>query len=159
MMRRFRVWRGLPRDQKQIVLTAWLLFPLLIIGLKLWGYGRLQARLQRWVPAHAAARAETAPSSHATVITAREIGRAVNIAARYSLLPARCLSRSMMLWWLLHRRGVAAELRIGVRKGAQGFEAHAWVEQQGFVLNDSQDVKNRFAVFDTDMAAAAVFRS
>ena len=42
-----------------------------------------------------------------------------------------------MLWWLLRRRGIAAELRIGARKEFERFEAHAWVEVDSAVLNDA----------------------
>jgi len=37
---------------------------------------------------------------------------------------------------------------IGVRKATGRFEAHAWVELRGVVLNDSADVRERFAAFD-----------
>jgi hypothetical protein len=48
---------------------------------------------------------------------------------------------------LLRRRGIAGDLRIGVRKEAGRFEAHAWVELGGRVLNDNEDVGERFAAF------------
>ena len=41
-----------------------------------------------------------------------------------------CLVRSLALTRLLRSRGIAAELRIGV-KTADGFHAHAWVEVAG----------------------------
>jgi hypothetical protein len=63
------------------------------------------------------------------------------------LYRATCLPRSLALWWLLRRRGIAADLRIGVRKEGGRFEAHAWTEWRGTVLNDGDDVGERFAVF------------
>ena len=53
----------------------------------------------------------------------------------------------MLLWWLLRRRGMESELRIGVRKKAEVLEAHAWVEYQGCVLNDRSDVDQHFSPF------------
>ena len=36
---------------------------------------------------------------------------------------------------MLRRRGMNPELRIGARKEAERFEAHAWVELDGAVLD------------------------
>jgi hypothetical protein len=46
-----------------------------------------------------------------------------------------CLPKAMALFTLLRRRGVAAELCIGVRK--YPFGAHAWVEHQGRPLDQA----------------------
>jgi Transglutaminase-like superfamily len=43
----------------------------------------------------------------------------------------RCLIRSLVVLRLLHRRGIPAQLVVGVRDDA-GFGAHAWVEHGGF---------------------------
>ncbi len=76
---------------------------------------------------------------------ARSLARMVNAAARYGPYRAPCLERSLALWWLLRRRGIAADLRIGVRKAAGEFEAHAWVELEGAVINDRADIATLFA--------------
>ena len=59
-----------------------------------------------------------------------------------------CLARSLTLCALLERRGERPALRFGVpRDDAQEpFEAHAWVELDGEVLNDTVDVRERFAL-------------
>lgn len=74
--------------------------------------------------------------------------RMVGAAARYSFFPANCLNRSLVLWCLLRRLGVDADLRIGVRKNEGRFEAHAWVEWLGKASNDSAPMGERFAAFD-----------
>ena len=60
----------------------------------------------------------------------------------------------MVLWWLLRRAGIAGELHIGGRKSGPRFEAHAWVELEGKVLNDSADVHIHYARFDAPIAAS-----
>lgn len=67
-----------------------------------------------------------------------------------------CLPQSLVLWHLLRRRGLPAELRIGVRKADGDFTAHAWVEYGGQVINDTPDVAQRFAMVDlpTSLAGA-----
>src|SRR5581483_11465170 len=51
-----------------------------------------------------------------------------------AILPtdSRCLMRSLVLLVLLNRRGIPAELVIGVKSGGEDeFGAHAWVELEG----------------------------
>ena len=64
---------------------------------------------------------------------------------RYSPLPGNCLSRSLVLWWQLRRRGLAPALRLGASLAGGTFAAHAWVEYDGQALNDSPDVIERYA--------------
>ena len=78
---------------------------------------------------------------------ARALARLVQGAAAWSLHRPTCLHRSLTLWWLLRRQGIASELRIGVRMQEGRFEAHAWVEYKGVALNDGLDVGSRFAAF------------
>lgn len=62
---------------------------------------------------------------------AQRIARLVAIASRHGPYGATCLRQSLALWWLLRRRGMGAELRIGVRKDGPELRAHAWVEHEG----------------------------
>ena len=59
-----------------------------------------------------------------------------------------CLEQSLVLLWLLRRRGIPAELRIGARKDANRFEAHAWVEFEGAILNDVGNEHLHFVPFE-----------
>ncbi len=73
--------------------------------------------------------------------------RMVRLATRYQPLFNNCLRQSLVLWWLLHRQGIASNLRIGVQRDQNKFQAHAWLEYNGFPLNEQQDVQQRFATF------------
>jgi hypothetical protein len=68
---------------------------------------------------------------------ARALERRVSAAARHLPLVTNCLDQSMTLWWMLRRRGIAGELRIGARKEETRFEAHAWVELGAAFLDTS----------------------
>ncbi len=48
----------------------------------------------------------------------------------------RCLSRSLAMRVLLRRKGIEADLKIGVSLRSGAMEAHAWLEKDGRVLND-----------------------
>ena len=53
-------------------------------------------------------------------------------------LRARCLTRSLTLQAILARHGVLAQLRVGVAREGSQLLAHAWLELDGTVLNESQ---------------------
>lgn len=78
--------------------------------------------------------------------TARRICTAVDRAATYYYKRAWCLQRSATTVCLLRARGLAAELVIGARK--MPFTAHAWVELDGEILNNSAIVKDRYTVLE-----------
>ena len=65
------------------------------------------------------------------------------------------LTRSLVLGWLLQRRGVATELRIGVRLVGGVLDAHAWVEYLGVPVNDRRDVAPQFGPFSGSAAPPA----
>ena len=84
---------------------------------------------------------------------ARRVASVFLRAVQLSPIKGRCLSQSLVLWHLLKRRGFQGQLRIGVRKKDElrsftthNFDAHAWVEFQGEVLNERPDVHERFTV-------------
>jgi hypothetical protein len=65
---------------------------------------------------------------------------AVQAAGRY-VPAATCLTRSLALYGLLRRQGLAAQLRLGVRRSGRGrLVAHAWVEWDGVPLPAGEDV-------------------
>jgi hypothetical protein len=76
--------------------------------------------------------------------------------SRHLTWHASCLERSLVLWWQLNRRGIAAEMRIGARKEAGRFEAHAWVEVGNVVLNDSGEAHLHFAPFDRSILSLEI---
>lgn len=82
---------------------------------------------------------------------ARDAAYAVAAAVKYGPWRPRCLLRSLTLGWFLGRRGIPFEIRIGLPEGARpaslDFDAHAWVEHAGEVLNDREDVAQQYRVF------------
>ena len=133
-----RFWR-LSRQEKSWFLQAAVWLPLTVLGIRWMSLRRWMDFLER-VPASASS-SRTAQSPEATA-------RMVAAAARRSLLPANCLSRSVVLWWLFRRRGLGAELRFGGRKEGELLEAHAWVDLDGKAFDVSETHPAGFAPFD-----------
>ena len=71
----------------------------------------------------------------------------MNIASRRGPYAATCLRRSLALWWLLQRRRLPAEVRIGVARDEGRVHAHAWVELAGWVVNDRPAVAQEYSVY------------
>jgi len=72
----------------------------------------------------------------------------VNTAVRHVWRASTCLEKSLALWWLLGRQGIACEVRIGARKQGGKFEAHAWLERDGVAINEPQQEHRHYAAFD-----------
>jgi hypothetical protein len=86
---------------------------------------------------------------------AERVAREVEHAGReYSVYPVDCLVRSLVVVWLLRRRGIAAEFRLGVRTLTGRFEAHAWVEHLGVPLGEDADVARVFNAFEFPASGA-----
>lgn len=83
------------------------------------------------------------PANAATLIT--ETTRRVTIAAAFYPRRALCLEQSLTLFVLLRRRGVRAELRLGVQP--RPFYAHAWVEAGGRPISEAEDLPLTLASF------------
>jgi hypothetical protein len=129
---------------------------LLMIGaaLRIFGYQGTRDRLAR-LSRPSGRPIPTDP--HATAAeTAERVARLVSIAANHGPYRATCLPQSLALWWLLRRRGIAAYLRIGVRKEQGEFQAHAWVEHRDQALNDNQGVTKSYAAFNPAVTTEAV---
>jgi hypothetical protein len=96
-------------------------------------------RLQRWAgTVRGGSAAITSPDPPRTAWL-------VDVAANLHPAPMLCLARSLTLVRLLARRGIATELKLGVRLEKQNLQAHAWVEWQGRPLNDAGRAVPRYA--------------
>ncbi len=124
----------------QILIASSVLLPLVALSLKLVGFKRTQVFIGDPISIHAKA---FSPKPKMPVL-ARKIARMVLVAAKHGFHRSSCLEKSLVLWWLLKRKGIDAQLRIGVQKEDSVFAAHAWLELDGKVLIDSEDTVQRY---------------
>ena len=135
----------LPGEERALLVRAALCLCWTLAGLRLLGFRRCRALLQRVSPGPK--EGEAYGADRARQWTAKLVRAAASAERNFPLQP-NCLERSLALWWTLRSNGIPAELRIGGRKGGRGLEAHAWVERNGEVLNDTADVHQHYARFD-----------
>lgn len=133
------------RRSQGVALEAALALVATKAGLRLAGFRRWKALLVFLTPQTPNS---TLLPDAAGIETARDIARIQDAVCRHLIFHASCLEQSLVLWWALSRRGIPAELRIGARKEAGRFEAHAWVEAGSSVLNDFGEAHLHFAPFD-----------
>ncbi|HVL68889.1 MAG TPA: lasso peptide biosynthesis B2 protein [Vicinamibacterales bacterium] len=140
---RWARWRELSLREQRATLAAALLIPAARLALRTRGAAWTTDRLlRRPLGARVGGLDDLA--------SARELARAVGRASNNGPYAGNCLSRSLALLWMLRGRGIVGELRYGARTADGKLEAHAWVELNGRVLNDRQDVETRFARFGSD---------
>ena len=139
LRRRWARLRSLSAAQWWVVLQSLALVPMVELSLKTHGLKRTAAPLAKW--SRRDARPTTPPE-------ARLAAEAVAIVAGRRAVGAKCLGRSLVLWFLLRRRGIDAALVIGASASVDGaMPAHAWVEVQGEPVNDRGDVRERYRSF------------
>ena len=130
---------ALPRSDRRVLAAAGFLIPFYSLRVRLFGLRRTLAAL----PTVSTRAAATDPAG---------VARLVSVAARRGPFHAACLPASLALLHLLAIRGIAADLRLGVRATGGALEAHAWVERAGVVILDLREADRQFAPFDRVIA-------
>ena len=132
--------------ERRSFIKAWWLVPQAALSVRFRGLRRSLLWLsQRYPPG-------VLPPEGERISLAKDTAAGLRKAIRVNPIPGKCLSQSLALWALLRAQGLETGLRIGVAKqdplnafNPDNFRAHAWVEYQGSVLNDSAEVVRRFA--------------
>jgi hypothetical protein len=148
MWERLRRFKALERSAQSLFLRAIVLLPLVSLSLRWRGFRATRAALERFPP-KANVEQEAATLSE----RAEQTAHMVNLADRRGVVHPSCLAKSLTLWWLLRREGLSADLRIGIRRENEKFEAHAWVEWDGAALNEPEEHHRHFAAFDEALSS------
>jgi len=143
LRRKAETWHSLSKSDRALVIRAMFLLPIVAASLKTVGLRRTQSWLTR---------NSLGPMVPPTEQTRANVRRAAQmVAAACRQLPPRsgCLPRTIVLWSLLRHRGIDSDVRIGVRADTEAeFQAHAWLEWNGEVINDAGDVARQYLPFD-----------
>lgn len=116
------------------------ILPLIDISLRLAGYRRTRSMLATLGKSKSVLK----PDADVDQV-AEQMARVVSIVGRRSPWSTTCLRQALMLWFLLTRRGIGCELRVGVESSlTSGFAAHAWVELHGRVLIGGEHAQTRY---------------
>ncbi|HEX7374514.1 MAG TPA: lasso peptide biosynthesis B2 protein [Steroidobacteraceae bacterium] len=122
-------WRSLSGADRRSLAALACALPIVELSLRLLGARRTAAWLTRLLRPggfHAPTAIE--------LQQAERLARLAAIAGPRVPVAAHCLSQSLLVQALLRRRGLEAEVQVGVRKNPQGLDAHAWVQLAGRAL-------------------------
>jgi hypothetical protein len=139
--------RSLDAAQWRVLLASVVLVPAVQLALRVRGFGWTARQLATW---------SDAPARPPDLSEAAAAVEAVATVAGRPVVGARCLGRSLLLWFLLRCRGIDAELVIGAEPARERtLPAHAWVEVNGQPVNDAPDVRERFGSFGVPLPRLA----
>jgi hypothetical protein len=129
-------WRRAAAGGVPSLLACGCMILALRVALRVWGFRRVLA----WIGRRVGSTPATASLDLDTVRNAERV-----VATAGALYPGRalCLEQSLVLYYLLRRQGVRVTYCQGVRP--QPFEAHAWIEYRGEVINDVPEHTRQFA--------------
>ncbi len=138
--KRFDQLKTLSLLEWQLLVTSAILLPLTALGLHLFGLKRTQQFMKYFAPNIPTTSLREEQKLHDGQIVARM----VSVAANHGIYRANCLKKSLVLWWLLKRKGIEAGLHIGVQKEGELLNAHSWVDINGNVLIDDENTIQDF---------------
>ena len=124
-----RGWLALSWPHRGRLMLLMLGLPVVAAALRLFGY----VKTRRWLERCSRTDLPRMPTP-GEFSAAMDLAQLAAIAGRHGPIRATCLRQSLLVYWLLRRRGLMPELKIGVRKQELVVDAHAWVELAGQAL-------------------------
>jgi hypothetical protein len=128
MAGRLQRFFGLPWRERLMLAGSMFALPLLSSALRVAGYGRTRAWIERMT------RRAPAVRDAAALAYAQRVAALADIAGRRGAVAATCLPQALLVYGLLRRRGLAPTLELGARSEDGTLGAHAWVEVDGVAL-------------------------
>jgi hypothetical protein len=119
-------------SERWFALRCLFLLQAVALGVRALGYNRVS----RWIEQHSQGVPQPNLSPDDQAEAAAWIGALVGIAnRRIKFLQVTCLPESLTVWWLLRRRGLPAQIKMGVRRLDGKLDGHAWVMFQDRVVS------------------------
>jgi len=142
--------RQLSWNERWLLVQSILFLPAIHAALMFLGYSHLRRAMETSAPLKPK---ERTIDERQMLQQAQVIARIIAIAALHGFYRATCLRRSLLLWWFLRREGIKSQICFGVRMLNGTLEAHAWVEYEEVVVNDSTNVRENFQVLNDFLPA------
>ncbi len=122
---------------KRLVIESWLLLLYFELAVSLRAFTRIRSMVQKQ---------QIRPTTSAASIASEELSRAMDYACVFYFKRVQCLQRSAATTLLLRRHGWNAEMVTGVQ--IIPYNAHAWVEIHGAVVNDKPYMHDIYQVLE-----------
>lgn len=80
---------------------------------------------------------------------AESLHESIRLASRLLPFSCECIPRSIVLRDMLQKEGVAAKVRVGVKKENVSLQSHAWVEVYGEAICENNALNANFTPIDS----------
>lgn len=140
MIAKFRAFTRLAPPARRLFVVAWMALLGAEFGLRVFGLKRCEG----WMRLLRVGR-QCSLSQSESKRRVQQLSDAVDLAARHHMVKTTCLRQALALQWLLIRKGIPSDLRLGARRVEGEFEFHAWLEQKGQVLGHPGKLAPLFA--------------
>ena len=128
-MSKYSKWRELPWQEKTLLVRFIFCMSWVSFSIRFFGYLQTRRFLSRFI-----SQTDLHQANEVELARAQRVAELIAIAGRHGLITATCLRQSVLLEYWLQRQHLAAEIKIGIRKADDLFDAHAWVELNGIAL-------------------------
>ncbi len=144
MIKRLKQFQKLSINEKKVLCLSMLSLPIIAVLLHTLGFNKTKSFLSRFIPVETSLRVPQKEE----MLEIYSIANSIHIASRHNIYKANCLKQALLLWFVLGRKSIYSEIKIGIQKEDEStFGAHAWVECNGEPLIDSQDTIENFSTF------------
>ena len=135
---RWEAFKQLTLWELWLLVKASFLLPLTVLGLRWLLPQRVEEVLNYGLPP------VTIGRGHEVVSKARQIAKIVRIATAWVPSGYNGLPRSMVLCRILQLEGIGCDLRMGACVENGRLYAHAWVEVDDVIVNDTEKIREFF---------------
>ena len=129
----------------KVLLQSLFLLPACALSLRLKGFNWTRQLIEK----HRKESLHPTDAHEKRLNEAKRTAYLVSVTASHGIYRANCLKKALVAQWLLLRRGISTDLKIGINNDMREFNAHAWLEFKGHILIDSDKTKERFTAFDS----------
>jgi len=144
IMRRIEQLGELSLSDWWLLLSSMVLLPLIAFALRMVGFKQTKKFMSYFMFIKLNFNKHNKPE----IDKAYTIARMISVAASHGPYHANCLKQSLLLWWVLAKRGISSEIKFGVQKDSnQSLGAHAWVECNGVALINNWEDHQRLSAF------------
>ena len=141
-MSSFKKFLVLPIFDKFVLFFSILMFCILTILFPIISYKKIFNLLKK------ISYSKDLKNGNSSVETAKNISRFVKSASIRFPLKITCLKESLTIWFLLRLLKINSDIQLGVSKTEDEFNAHAWVECQNEIINDTYSHIKNFKKFN-----------
>jgi hypothetical protein len=130
-----------PRDRWLLIYYVIMLI-VVDLGLRFFGFQKMTSILSTQASKKMIQQQQTVEE----VEEVRHTASLVEIVANRGFFRATCLRQALLVYYLLLKKGIKTELRIGISNKTKSFKSHAWIKYKDEVILGGQYSESNYSV-------------